>query len=121
MADLLGLKYQNDVVTIVPKRSQVTWTSLDGVSKKVENLDSQHLCNIHYFMKYVNPDFYDKSTKHLIACEIDRRLDGQLLPYKPLRRFYGELAYLKQKGWLFEQDNKTLIIINGEIIGQVAE
>lgn len=123
MADLLGLKHQNDVVTvtIVPKRNKSIWTTFDGVDSAIENLDSQHLCNIHYFMKYVNPDFYDKSTKHLIACEIDRRLDGQLLPYKPLRRFPAEIAYLKHMGWLFEQGNKTLIIINGEIIGQVAE
>ena len=125
MADLLGLKHQNDVVTTttIPKRSQVTWTTFDGVKNKVEDLDSQHLCNIHYFMKYVNPDFYNKSTKRLIACEIDRRLDGQLLPYKPLSRFPGEIEYLKQKGWLFKdtENKKTLVIIDGEIIGEVDE
>ena len=123
MADLLGLKYRNDVMTRVTKRSKVIWTTFDGVKIKVEDLDSQHLCNIHYFMKYVNPGFYDKSIKHLIACEIDRRLDGNLLPYKPLRRFAGEINYLKQKNWLVEdrENNKTLVIIDGEIIGEVDE
>ena len=123
MADLLVLKHQVDVVTTVTKRNSNIWTTFDGVDKRVENLDTQHLCNIHYFMKYVNPDFYDESIKHLIACEIDRRLDGNLLPYKPLRRFAGEINYLKQKNWLVEdrENNKTLVIIDGEIIGEVDE
>lgn len=123
MADLLGLKYEGDVVTTVAKRKCITWTTFDGVNIKVEDIDSQHLCNIHYFMKYVNPEFYDESIKNLIACEIDRRLDGQLLPYKPLRRFAVEMQYLKHKKWLVEdkENNKTLVIIDGNIIGEVDE
>lgn len=123
MADLLGLKHQGDVVTTVTKRSRSIWTTFDGVDKRIENLDTQHLCNIHYFMKYVNPEFYDKSTKHLIACEIDRRLDGKLLPYKPLRRFAGEIQYLKQKNWLVDDfmEHKTLVVIDGKVIGEVDE
>jgi len=126
MADLLGLKHQNDVVTTVPRkprRSYIIWSTFYGVDNVIENLDSQHLCNIHYFMKYVNPEFYCGETKLLIRCEIDRRLDGQILPYKPLRRFAGEIAYLQHKGWLVEdkENNKTLVIIPGEKVGEVDE
>jgi hypothetical protein len=45
------------------------------------------------------------------------------LPYKPLRRFAVEMQYLKHKKWLVEDrvNNKTLVIIDGKVIGEVDE
>ncbi len=121
MADLLGLKYEND--RVLSRRELVTWINFEGVEKKVYELDGQHLCNIYYFMKYVNPEFYDKDIKGLIASEIDLRFDGKILEYRPLRRFLGEISFLKSKGYLVEgyQKKVTYIVIDGKRIGRVAE
>jgi len=116
MADKFELKS-------LPKREEVTWTTFEGESRKVYELDGQHLCNIYYYMKYVSPEFYRRETKLLIASEIDKRFDGQPLEYRPLRRFASEIRFLEQKGWLVknEQENITYVVIDGKRIGQVLE
>ena len=118
MADILGTKYENDVVTTVP-----TWMTFEGVRKPVSKIDHQHLSNIHYFMKYINPQFYDTLTRMVIGGELDERFDGKLLPYRPLARNFGEIDTLRKKGWLKSgwngEKSSTLIIIDGVEIGEI--
>ena len=123
MADLLGLKHQNDKVTVLPKREYITWTTFEGETKRICDLEDQHLCNIYYFIEYLNPEFYDAKTKLLIRCEIDKRFDGNPLEYRPLKRFINEIEFLKQKGWLVkdEQEKRTYVVIDGKKIGEVSE
>lgn len=126
MADILGTKYENDVVTTVtltPPSQEITWTTFEGVTKTLSTIDHQHISNIYWFMKLVNPDFYDKSTKTLIAGEIDKRFDGELLPYRPLPRFRGEIESLRRKGYLRERVAGAIVevVVDGEVVGVVAQ
>jgi len=123
MADLLGLKHKKDVVRVVPRREREKWTSFEGVTKSICDLDDQHLCNIYYFMKFINPKFYNKHTRELIAREIDFRFDGNIMDYRPLRRLPGEIEILREKGML-RQDahtNTTYVVFEGKVIGSVLE
>lgn len=119
MADLLG-GYRD---RIVPKREYTKWTTYNGITRNICDLEDQHLCNIHYFMKFVNPNFYDKETKQLIANEIDLRFDGDILEYRPLRRLTGEIEVLREKGMIVEDDqtNETYVVFEGKIIGRVSD
>jgi len=123
MADILGTKYENDVVTVVPPKRNIHWTTFEGEKKELSKIDHQHLSNIHWFMKLVNPEFYDKGTKHLIACEIDGRFDGELLPYRPLPRFRGEIESLKNLGYLRERCAGAIVevVVDGKVVGCVAQ
>jgi hypothetical protein len=96
------------------------WWTFEGVKKRVSEIDHQHLSNIIHFMNYVNPG-YPKSIKEGFITELRRRFDGITLPWMPLRRFTGEIEFLRERRWLKETDGKTLIVIDGVLIGQVAE
>lgn len=100
------------------------WTTFDGVTKKVSEIDHQHLSNIIHFMRFVNPN-YPKHIKEMFKDEIDRRFDGTLLYWRPLRRFAGEMKYLQRMGWLHKNENKhgkpTDVIINNQWVGEVNE
>ena len=104
---------------LVEVKDEPTWTTFEGVEKSISEIDHQHLSNIYYFMKYVNPSFYDKEVNMLIGMEIDGRFDGKLLPWRPLKRFRGEIEFLRCKRWILRHGNKSLIVINGKIIGEV--
>lgn len=121
MADLLGIK--GGPWREVPKREYTKWTTFDGRSANICDLKDQHLCNIHYFMKFVNPDFYDKETKQLIAREIDLRFDGDILEYRPLRRLTGEIEVLREKGMIVEESEsgETLVVFEDKVIGRVSD
>lgn len=115
MADLLGIKFEGDVVRTI----EFEWHTFEGVVKKISQIDHQHLSNIIYFMKYVGG--YGEDVKSRMQDQLDTKFQSNLLPWRPLRRFEGEMNFLKSQGWLKEEKDKTLIIINGELIGQVAE
>lgn len=121
MADILGTKFKNDVVTVVKKVP--TWTTFEGVKKPISEIDHQHLSNIMYFIKYINPQFYDTRIRMMIGGEIDKRFDGKLLPYRPLARNFSEIDTLIKNGWLKSgwngEKQSTLIIIDGKEIGEV--
>ncbi len=96
------------------------WYTFDGVKKRVSEIDHQHLSNIIYFMAYVNSG-YRQSIKDGFHTELKRRFNGILLSWKPLRRFEGEMEFLKENNYLKEHKDSTFIVINNKIIGQVAE
>ena len=108
---------------LVESKKGPIWTTFEGVEKSISEIDHQHLSNIHYFMKYINPGFYNKGIHMLIGGEIDKRFNGKLLPYRALARHFGEIEYLRKKGWLKSgwngEKNSTLIVIDGEEIGEV--
>lgn len=122
MADLLGTKHEGDIVRAVNvTRDNFSWTNFDGVTKGIKDLDVQHLSNIYYFIKYLAPEYYSDKTVNLFNEEIDIRLDGIPLPYKPLRSFSREIEVLRLKGYLKEVEGKTLIFVDGREIGEVFE
>ncbi|MEK6828837.1 MAG: hypothetical protein AABY15_01835 [Nanoarchaeota archaeon] len=96
------------------------WWTFDGVKKKVSEIDHQHLSNIIYFMRFVNPN-YPKNIKEGFETELRRRFNGVSLPWKPLKRFKGEYEFLEQNGWLHNNGIKTEIIIDGILVGEVEE
>jgi len=121
MADILGTKYDNDVVTKVEPK----WRNFEGITKKLSELDHQHLSNIHYFITLMFPKRYDEDIRQMIREEIDKRFDGQLLPYRPLRRFRMEMDRLEARGWLKDSHDGvnpvSIIIFDNKVIGSVDE
>lgn len=102
------------------------WTNFEGVEMFIKSMDHQHLSNIIHFMKYVNPNLYMGTVSMLrIKKEIDNRFNGEILHWRPLRRFTGEMEFLQDRGWLhknkYKHKNPTDIIIDGQWIGEVEE
>lgn len=98
------------------------WQTFEGERKKISEIDYQHLSNIHYWMNLTFPG-YDSDIVNLIQSELDIRFAGEILPYRPLRRFDMEMDILQKKGWLWPKPSGIghNVIVNGEWIGEVDE
>lgn len=99
------------------QKKEMTWTTYEGVIKKISELDHQHLSNILYFIKYVNPNYSSYIVTNLLK-ELYKRFDGYQLPYRP--KFDWEAEHLRKQGWLISTNlqNHYNIIIFGEKIGE---
>lgn len=102
---------------------EIDWMTFEGQIHKLSEIDHQHLTNIYYWTHYLHPEWYADTVKYRIKITIDQRFDGELLDYKPLRRFKDEMKLLELRGWLCEDDEyfRTNVIINGKMVGYVDE
>ena len=98
------------------------WQTFEGQRKKISDIDHQHLSNIHYWMNLTFPG-YEPEIVNLFQGELNKRFAGEILPYRPLRRFKMEMDILQEKGWLLPKQSGIghNIIINGQWIGEVDE
>lgn len=87
----------------------IGWVTWDRRLVDLYTISHQHLSNIIYFMRLVNPSFYPEKLQHKINHILIIRF-GDLLPYRPDPRFVNEKYYLQQKGYL--QPNGD-IVVNG--------
>lgn len=96
------------------------WQTFEGQRKKISEIDHQHLSNIHYWMNLTFPG-YESEIVNLIQGELDKRFAGEILPYRPLRRFKMEMDILQEKGWLCPKPSGIghNIMINNKWIGEV--
>ena len=98
-----------------------TWTTFNGRTIPVENLDHQHLSNIYWYHKLVF------NTEHLWVLDIIReRFNGQPLPYSPHVDCTPEMNVLEEKGILHwnPNNNREAITVgtltyNNQLIGTI--
>ena len=90
------------------------WGTYDGRIVSMEEMDHQHLSNIHFYVNVTCPEFYDDELRAWILGWLSRRFAGVILPYRPVSEFTFEKNRLQSKGYL--QPNND-VVVNGEKIG----
>ena len=80
----------------------------------MENMDHQHMSNIHHFINFIVPQYYSEGIRVEILKWLVQRFAGVILPYRPVPEFKEEKTYLRSKGYL--QPNND-VVVNGEKIG----
>jgi hypothetical protein len=95
------------------------WGSFNGKTHTVETMDHQHISNIVWYYKLLVSATRRESTLNLIMSEIQRRFDGEVLPYKPMDSFKMEIDALRRKGYIQNNGLNEDIVVDGEKIGQV--
>lgn len=83
------------------------WETWDGRVVKAENIDHQHLSNIYYYTHYTRKLHYSDLDRKQIQRLLDDNFDGEILSYRPQKKFKEEILRLEELGWLKK---------NGEII-----
>ena len=103
---------------VVPKE----WTTWDGVTKKISEIDHQHLSNIIHFMAYINPN-YSPAIKFAMNDELMNRFGNRLLPYRPIGVYVPEMKVLRHKGYLVSTETPGYykIIVHGKEVGEYTE
>lgn len=96
------------------KQIKPTRITFDGKRINYSELSQQHLSNIIWFNQ-----IFHKRNSPLEKEELNKRFDGERLPYKPSREFPQEIQLLKNMGCITEDDN--LICYEGEVIGEVVD
>lgn len=102
--------------------SNTDFRTYDGRVIKLGDFTHQHLCNSFYYHKYVLDDmFKDDDITRAFKEELEKRFNGELLPYRPVAKFTEEIRILKQKGYLQRKlgENGYDVIVDGEWIGEV--
>ena len=89
------------------------WRTWNNKTIPFNELDHQHLSNIHYFMNLVHPAFYPKWLKEGIRNRLIIEF-GKILPYRPDPKFTEEKNYLRKLGFLKENND---IVVHGLKIG----
>lgn len=103
-----------EVIKTFPKG----WRSFNGSERSLEEIDTQHLCNIYwYHLLLVN-------MKHQWVFGELRRRKSKLLDYAPLIEFKSEIKSLMSKGFLTWGKPTTVaqygvVKYNGKVIGNV--
>jgi hypothetical protein len=89
-----------------------TWTTFDGVSKKINEIDNQHLSNILWFNEvFHNRNRYNCSVQFQLGVELAARMKNESrLDWKPLP-IPDEIKSLVEMGLVRE---------NGDIMGNAA-
>ncbi len=95
------------------------WGSFNGKTHTVETMDHQHISNISWYYKLLVGETRRERTLKLIMEEIDRRFDGEVLPYRPMASFRTEMAMLKGKGYIQGSGLNEDIIVDGVKVGEV--
>lgn len=95
------------------------WGSFNGKVHDTDTMDHQHISNIYWYYKLLVDISYRDKTVEFILSEIDRRFNGEVLPYKPMDSFKIEIDALKKKGYIQDNGLNEDIIVNGEKIGEV--
>lgn len=95
------------------------WGSFNGKTHTVETMDHQHISNISWYYKLLVGVTRRERTLEFIMTEIERRFDGEILPYRPMASFRTEIDMLRGKGYIQDNGLNEDIIVNGEKIGEV--
>ena len=93
------------------------WITWDDRKIPAEEITHQHLSNIYYYTHFVLAKWYDSVTKQEVYRLLMTKF-GSILPYRPDIRFMQEQIYLKDLGFL--RDNND-IVIEGKIVGKYGE
>lgn len=91
--------------------------TFDGRLIKYSNLEHQHLSNIYWFNTVLHGHEHDYDEA--LLAELDKRFKGEMLSYKPLKRFPAETFLLKAKGFVVEEDGREVIYFNGKEVGEI--
>lgn len=91
------------------------WITYDDKVVDMNEMSHQHMSNIYWFTNVLFPESYNVYIQLSIRNWLNRRFNGNILPYSPKPEFVGELNYLRKKGYL-KESNK--IVINGQEIGE---
>lgn len=98
-----------------------SWTTWNGRTKMIDEIDQQHLSNIYWFHLIL----WNKKH-HWVFEELGKRFNGQILPYRPHIWFTAEIEELDRMGllkWSDKKENDPVetaeIFWNGSIIGEV--
>lgn len=94
-----------------------SWTTFNGRKVSLHTIDHQHLSNVYYFNTLIGnmkkEDDFAKDIQHIL----DENFNGQLLSYRPHRKFTYEIEALTELGYL--QSNGDIVVNNfkvGEIV-----
>ena len=94
-----------------------TRITFDGRKIKYSNLEHQHLSNIYWFNTIHHGREHDYDGALLV--EIDERFKGEILSYKPLKEFTGEIEELRRLGFVEKKDGKEVIFYKGKEVGKI--
>ena len=89
------------------------WKTWDDREMEFDSLTHQHLSNIYYFMKYLNPRFYPSALQFFVKKYILVKFGG-ILQYHPDPKFVGERRVLIRLGYLKPNGD---IIVDSKKIG----
>lgn len=95
------------------------WGSFNGKTHTLETMDHQHISNISWYYTVLIGVNYQNRTLKLVMDEIERRFNGEILPYRPMANFKREIDLLKHKGYIQDNGLNEDIVVNGEKIGEV--
>lgn len=88
------------------------WTTWDGRKIPAKEITHQHLSNIYYYTHFVLPQCYDNETRKDVYRFLMSKF-GSILPYKPDVNFAWEKNYLKERGFLM--DNNDIVILGRKL------
>jgi len=96
------------------------WTTFQGKKVSSDTIDHQHLSNCYWYLRVIHGLRPDSWMMVGIKKKLAERFNGQLLPYRPHVDFEYEINELNKRGLLFKVGpNKTAIVIDGEVIGEI--
>ena len=84
------------------------WITYDNRIVSMEEMDHQHMSNIHYYINNIVPYFYNDEVRKHIKKWLVKRFSGVILPYHPVPDFQFEKSHLKRMGYL--QPNNDIVV-----------
>lgn len=93
------------------------YTNYKGDKKPLTELEHQHLSNIYWFNTIVWKRTQESLS--LILEQIDKRFNGEILPYIPEWQFKNEIEWLESRGHFAWDEDKTEadVVYQGKVVG----
>lgn len=89
-------------------------TTFDGRTIPYNEMTHQHLSNWYWYNKIILGN--KPEAIQPLMDEIEERFDGEILNYRPHKKFYSEIGFLFSKGYLKPTGE---IYYEGEKIGEL--
>lgn len=88
-----------------------------GQSVNFKQLTQGHLSNMYWFNKICNR--FSESSLIFIKDEINKRFNGEMLPYNPQWEFKNEIEFLDKNNYFKWNKEKTKadIVYLGQVVG----
>ncbi|MDG1950964.1 MAG: hypothetical protein P8J32_09200 [bacterium] len=93
--------------------------TFDGRQMNLIDVSDQHLCNIVHYSEHIGMSMFMAYYGDQVRAEIQKRLNGEMLPYRPPIQHVDEIQTLQDKGMLREENGVVLVVKDGKIIGEV--
>jgi len=90
------------------------WMTYDNRIVSMEEMDHQHMSNIHYYINHILPELYTDEIREHIKKWLVKRFAGVILSYHPVPEFRFEQLHLKRMGYLQENND---IVVGGVKLG----